>query len=136
MLTDHFSASFALTRHRGTPFCGYLDGFTEWLAEQGYKDEKIRVAVQNVTALGIWLPDDVASQTLDEDVLGRYDAHLRRIGRFKHASGRYFLHATPSLMSAIATTTERHFCAACRDCPRAAPHRVPARAPAAPERRQ
>ena len=94
MLTDYFSASFALTRHRGTPFGGYLDGFTEWLAEQGYKDEKIRVAVQNVTALGVWLPDDVASQMLDEDVLGRYDVHLRRIGRFKHASGRYFSFST------------------------------------------
>jgi site-specific recombinase XerD len=94
MLTDYFSAPFALARHRGTPFGGYLDGFTEWLAEQGYKDEKIRVDVQNVTALGVWLPDDVTSQMLDEDVLGRYDVHLRRIGRFKHASGRYFSFST------------------------------------------
>jgi hypothetical protein len=65
MLTDYFLASFALARHRSTPFGGYLDGFTEWLAEQGYKDEKIRVAVQIVTALGLWLPDDVASQMLE-----------------------------------------------------------------------
>lgn len=94
MLTDYFSAPSALARHRNTAFGGYLDGFAAWLADQGYKGEKIRVAIQNVTALGLWLPDNVASQMLDENVLGRYDAHLRRIGRFKHASGRYFSFST------------------------------------------
>lgn len=33
MLAGYVSASFALTRHRGTPFGGPLDGFTEWPAE-------------------------------------------------------------------------------------------------------
>jgi hypothetical protein len=94
MPTDYFSAPSALARHRNTAFGGYLDGFAAWLADQGYKGEKIRVAIQNVTALGLWLPDNVASQMLDENVLGRYDAHLRRIGRFKHASGRYFSFST------------------------------------------
>lgn len=81
MLTDYFSAPSALARHRNTAFGGYLDGFAAWLADQGYKREKIRVAIQNVTALGLWLPDTVTSQMLDENVLGRYDAHLRRIQR-------------------------------------------------------
>jgi site-specific recombinase XerD len=89
MLTDYFETPFALARHRGTPFGGYIDGFTEWLANQDYKDDKIRVAVQNATALGLWLPDDVAAKALDEDVLERYGKHLRRIGRFKHPSGHY-----------------------------------------------
>ncbi len=52
MVTDYFWASFALARHRGTPFGGYLDGFTEWLAEQGYKDEKISSSTRSMDAGG------------------------------------------------------------------------------------
>jgi hypothetical protein len=51
MLTDYSSAPSALTHHRNIAFGGYLDGFAAWLADQGYKGEKIRVAIQNVTAL-------------------------------------------------------------------------------------
>jgi site-specific recombinase XerD len=94
MLTDYIFTPFALARHRSTPFGGYLDGFTEWLAERDYKTETIRVLVQNVTALGLWLHDDVAPQALDEEVLDRYGLHLRRIGRLKHPSGRYFTFAS------------------------------------------
>lgn len=94
MLTDYIFTPFALARHRSTPFGGYLDGFTEWLAEQDYKTETIRVLIQNVTALGLWLHDDVAPQALDEEVLDRYGLHLRRIGRLKHPSGRYFTFAS------------------------------------------
>jgi site-specific recombinase XerC len=53
MLTDYIFTPFALARHRSTPFGGYLDGFTEWLAERDYKTETIRVLIQNVTPLDV-----------------------------------------------------------------------------------
>lgn len=94
MLTDYVSTPFALGRHRSTPLGGYLDGFTEWLAGQDYKTETIRVRIQSVTAFGVWLHDDVAPQALNEEVLDRYGLYLRRIGRLKHTSGRYFSFAS------------------------------------------
>jgi hypothetical protein len=54
MLTTYFKRQTTCTTYFAGPAGPYLDEFTDWLAERGYRQETIRNRLQGASQLGTW----------------------------------------------------------------------------------
>ena len=84
MLTDCYTEPSALDRLRLGVAGDYLDGFTGWLASQGYVKRTIRSYVPGVVCLLTWARDiEVPVKALGNGVLEAYRAHLAELGTWR-----------------------------------------------------
>jgi len=77
MLTTYFKRQTTCTTYFAGPAGPYLDEFTDWLAERGYRQETIRNRLQGASQLGTWADTNgIRLQLLSPRVLNDFRHYL------------------------------------------------------------
>lgn len=88
MLTTYFKLPTTLTAYYSGPAGAYLDGFSDWLAQRGYRHETIRHRLHGAAQLGHWVQGtDGHLHSLSADTLEQYRQHLAACGQLHISAG-------------------------------------------------
>ena len=90
MLTTYIKRQTTLATYYAGPAGSYLDGFTDWLAQRGYRFENIRRRVQGAAQLGMWAQTTGCSlQTLSLAALSDFRKFLSSRGQLFYSGGHH-----------------------------------------------
>jgi site-specific recombinase XerD len=77
MLTTYFKSSLSLARYRSGPAGPYLDDFSTWLEEQGYRQISVRRHIREAAHFADWTKTEGLSvQKCDRETLNKLRKHL------------------------------------------------------------
>jgi site-specific recombinase XerD len=87
MLTTYFKRQTTWATYYAGPAGPYLDGFTDWLAQRGYRQKTIRNRLQGASQLGTWAQKTgLRLQSLSTEALNDFRHYLSDRSRL-HLSG-------------------------------------------------
>jgi len=90
MLTAYFKRQTTCATYYSGPAGPYLDEFTDWLAQRGYRQETIRNRLQGVSQFGFWAQtNDIRLQSFSPLALNDFRHYLSNRRRL-HLSGGQF----------------------------------------------
>jgi integrase/recombinase XerD len=88
MLTDYFKSPLTLERYRSGLIGPYLDAFTAWLDEHGYRRVSIRRHVREVVHFAAWAKTaGIPVEGLNRDALGRLHSYLAKRELLRYRNG-------------------------------------------------
>ncbi|MDH3639503.1 MAG: tyrosine-type recombinase/integrase [Gammaproteobacteria bacterium] len=90
MLTTYFKRQTTQATYYAGLTGPYLDSFTEWLEQRGYRPETIRDYLQATTQLGQWSQvTGYSVQSLSPETLNQFRDHLAKRGQLRFPSGPF-----------------------------------------------
>ena len=88
MLIDYFKSPLTVERYRSTAVSPYLDAFTEWLEERGYRRISVRRHVREVVHFAAWAKKTgIPADGFNRDALDRLRAHLAKRELLRYRNG-------------------------------------------------
>ena len=88
MLIDYFKSPLTLERYRSAAVCPYLDAFTEWLKERGYRRISVRRHVREVVHFATWAKrTGIPVEGFNRDALDRLQTHLAKRELLRYRNG-------------------------------------------------
>ncbi len=88
MLTTYFKRQTTQVDYYSGPAGPYFDGFSDWLAQRGYRHETIRHRLLGAARFGTWVQRTGGNlQALSADALKKYRHHLSECGQLHISAG-------------------------------------------------
>ena len=89
MLRTYVTSPVTIARLKDTPCWPHLDGYTDWLNEQGYSSSLIQLYLFGVIPLGDWLASNrLMPVDFSYKALRRYRCHRSGISQLRHSNGK------------------------------------------------
>jgi len=90
MLITYFKSALALARYRSGPAGPYLDDFSTWLEDQGYRRIGVRRHIREVAHFADWAKTEGLSvQKCDREALSKLRNHLSESSYLRYRNGNY-----------------------------------------------
>jgi site-specific recombinase XerD len=90
MLTTYFKRQTTQATYYSGPAGPYLDEFTNWLEQRGYRHETIRYRLQGAAQFVAWAQTTGCYlPSLSSDILDRFRYHLSKHHQLRHTSGQF-----------------------------------------------
>lgn len=88
MLIDYFKSPLTLERYRSATVSPYLDAFTEWLDERGYRRVSVRRHVREVVHFATWAKRaGISVEGFNRDALDRLHTYLAKRELLRYRNG-------------------------------------------------
>lgn len=89
MLKTYFKRERTRTTYAAGPAGPYLNDFSHWLEERGFKTRTIRQCLFGATQFTVWAEGTgIVVQSLDSTTLDEFRCYLAKRGQLRYASGR------------------------------------------------
>lgn len=89
MLEDHLESSVTRNRLRSGPLSQHIDGFSDWLADRGYKSVSMDGRLRNLAPWSDWMrPAGFTQEGLAAGFIA-YKQALAKEGRLRYGNGKY-----------------------------------------------